>query len=126
MIRLALHGVEQRKRTVLWIGFGATLIIVMTMSMYRSIGDDYAALTDAFPDAIASLIGGADFGTPAGYLQAELFAIAGVEQDGELELIATLPLSRRTIAASAQLATAIGVVAVCAISGVTAAIAFGG
>jgi ABC-2 type transport system permease protein len=44
---------------------------------YGLIPEDFKELVASFPDALIAMIGGADMGTVAGYLQAEIFSITG-------------------------------------------------
>jgi beta-exotoxin I transport system permease protein len=133
---------DQRRSNLAW-GAGILAVIAATAAFWPSI-EGTASLDeviDDLPATLQSLIGaqgGVSLGSPAGYLNARLFAtvlpallmvygigrgaraLAGSEEDGTLELILANPVSRSRVAAERGLAAfgsvvALGVVALVAL-----------
>lgn len=117
------------------VGWGAGLVVLAlyVMLLYPSVrgsASQVQQLIDQLPSAIRNAVLGeaaaSDYGTPAGYVQSELFsmmvpllflffaiahgsrAVAGEEEKGELELVLATPLPRHilVLAEFAALATA--------------------
>jgi len=109
------------RRALVWWGAGLALLVAMMVSLYPSIHDNpgLTKLVQDLPKAAKGLLsfgGEFDYSTPAGYLGRELFsftvpllflivgitsgarAIAGEEEVGTLDLLLSLPLSRRRLA----------------------------
>jgi len=114
----SLHDV---RRAVLWWSIGLVSYVALIVGMWPTVRDNpaIAKLHETYPEELQAFIsfGGAfDFGTPAGYLGAELFslmvpllllvaaigagarALAGEEERGTLELLLANPVSRTRLA----------------------------
>ncbi|NLA37097.1 MAG: ABC transporter permease subunit [Actinobacteria bacterium] len=106
---------DQQRGLIGW-ALGTALTVVVMGAVWPSFSDvNITALMDQYPEALKEAFNIAAMDTGAGYLNAELFSlmlpaifiifgvargarlIAGEEEDGTLELLATLPVSRRRI-----------------------------
>ncbi len=109
-------------------------MVALQISVYPTVRDDsgFAEITESYPEVFKELLGfgGADFDytSPAGYLGIELFSlmvpllliiaavatgargIAGEEEGGTLDLLLSLPVTRRRVAAEKLAATGLEVV----------------
>ena len=109
--------IRDQRRALLWwsLGFVGTVLLYAafwpTIRENASQFDDYIA---KLPEAVRNLIGG-DYGTPQGYVQAEMFslllpvlllvyaigagarAIAGEEESGTLDLLLSTPVRRSRV-----------------------------
>jgi ABC-2 type transport system permease protein len=115
----ALLGVSMRmqRRAVIGWGIGLAAVATMYAAFYPSIKESATQLQsylDNMPEAFRNLIGG-NYGSPAGYLRAELFALlgpilflvfavsaggralAGEEEARSLDLLLSTPLTRTQI-----------------------------
>lgn len=106
---------DQRRGIVGWsIGVAATVLLMA--ALWPSFADmDFDAMLSQFPDSMKDVFNITSMSSGAGYLNAELFslmlpamfiifavsrgarAIAGEEEDGTLEVLAALPLTRRRL-----------------------------
>jgi ABC-2 type transport system permease protein len=123
--------VRDQRRSLVWWGLGLVATAAMYAAFYPSIVDNAATLTEyieSLPEAFrqAFLGADADFVSPGGYLNTELFgffgpllmlifaigagarATAGEEERGSLDLLLSTPVSRRHVIVDKALATAIG------------------
>ena len=142
MIIAARFERDRRFANLAWAA-GIVAVVALTASLWPSIkgSASFDDLIDDLPDTVKALIGahgGISLGTPAGYLNARIFAtllpvlltvygisigaraIAGSEHDGTLELILTNPVSRVRVATEravsvAAFLTALGAVALLAL-----------
>jgi ABC-2 type transport system permease protein len=101
-----------------WWSLGLLFTVLMYASVWPSVRENAAQFGEYFenlPEAIRNLIGGADFTTPEGYVQTELFSLlgpillivfavgagaratAGEEEARTLDLILSTPLPRRRV-----------------------------
>ena len=119
---------DQRRVNLAWVS-GIVAVMVVTAAFWPSIEgtDSLDDVIDDLPANLRALIGGSDgvsLGSPAGYLNARVFAtvlpvlltvygigrgahaVAGSEEDGTLELILANPVSRARVAAERGLAVA--------------------
>jgi ABC-2 type transport system permease protein len=118
---------DQRRGLIAW-GIGTCLTVVIMAAIWPSFSDiDLNPLLEQYPEARKDLFNVTDMTTGAGYLNAELFSlmlpaifiifavsrgarlIAGEEEDGTLDLLATMPVSRRLVLLEKGAALAIGV-----------------
>lgn len=131
-IRLARHIIRERALLLGGFALAAMAMSAMTSALYSSIGADFAEVIDDLPAAFDSMTGGADFSTPEGFLQVELFsivapglvsavaiivgsrALAGSEEDGTLPLITTAPVRRSWVVTAAMTATVLAALIVTA------------
>jgi beta-exotoxin I transport system permease protein len=118
---------DRRPGLVWWIGGLVFLAMVMVASYpsVRSNAESLTSLLDSMPKGLVSLFGSedpAEFVRPAGYVDSRLYssigtliaiffaisigagAIAGQEEEGTLELLATQPVSRRRLVLESWLA----------------------
>ncbi len=125
---------ELARVVVVWT-VASTLLAAFYLSLYPSIGgvDEIRAMLDAMPPALRAMFAaeGADIGTPAGYLNVELFtfviplvvaavtvtigagATAGEEERGSLDLLLACPVPRwRVVAEKAAAGAVLGAVEV--------------
>lgn len=105
-------------RALRWWALGTIGYILMYTSVWPSVRDNadaYAGTLEGLPEAFRNLIG-TDFGTPAGYLRAEMFTfvtpvllliyaigagtrgLAGEEEAGTLDMLLSTPVRRRRVA----------------------------
>jgi ABC-2 type transport system permease protein len=133
-----LSGVlrDQRRSLTLW-GLALTAVTLIYVSFYPAVGgDEMQSMVDALPEGLATAMGYDRLGSAAGYLTSTVYGllgpalllvfgisrgariVAGLEEEGGLELELTAPVSRRQVvgerflALLASLATLILVVVV--------------
>ncbi len=118
-----LKTLRDLRRGFGWWAVGLVGLVVMQVSVYPTVRDDpsFTDLTENYPEVLKELFGfgagGFDYTTPAGYLGIELFslivpllliiaavatgagAIAGEEDRGTLDLLMSLPVTRRRVTA---------------------------
>lgn len=105
-----------RRTLTLGVAVGGMLILWLQIAMYPSFRDSFAEMQEGLPAFFEQLVGTGDFASPEGFLQAETFgsmapilviiaavstaawSIAGMEQSGQMGLLATTGVERRTIA----------------------------
>lgn len=118
---------DQRRALVGWaVALGG--LIAFTVAFWPTYADspELAGLTDDLPEALRAFVGQGDLGTASGFLSSQLFAfllpllvgimavgravgtLAGEEERGELELLATQPVSRRRIVMEKGAAVLVG------------------
>ena len=121
----SLHGM--RRGLVGW-GVGVAACVWVMAAIWPSMQSmDIDALLAQYPEPLKEAFNVADYGTGTGFLNGELFSIvipaifvvyaigrgarlvAGVEQDGLLELVAVTPTSRTSILLQQAAAVAVGV-----------------
>ncbi len=123
---------DQRRSLLGW-SIGVALTVVIMAAIWPSFsGMDLTAFLAQYPEAMKEAFNISEMTTGAGYLNAELFSrmlpaifiifavargarlVAGEEEDGTLEMLATMPVARRRILfeKSAALAVGVGVLAV--------------
>lgn len=124
---------DNRRALIAWTA-GTAIFVLIYASSYTSFRDDPQQATsaaDRIPDGFASFIGGVgDLATGAGYLQMVIFqlfvpllliasaatwgtrAIAAPEESGSLDLLLSVPISRRRFVLERFAALAIGVITV--------------
>ncbi|MBN2176506.1 MAG: ABC transporter permease subunit [Demequinaceae bacterium] len=65
-------------RTVLTIvGMSMFYMGAMIGPIFKGVGDKMSELVKAFPEEIMAMVGGADYGSPAGFYHGEIFSIVG-------------------------------------------------
>lgn len=119
---------RRRLRTTAIAAAGLFAVIMLVCSLFPSVGASFGKLS--LGAGAADLIGGGDFGTLSGWLNAEIFSIYGPavivgiaitgivavtaaeEEDGTLEALLSLPLTRVRVMFSKAGAVAITVVAI--------------
>lgn len=118
---------DERKSLTGW-GIGIALTIVLMALVWPSINEmDIDALMAQYPEAMKEIFNVRDMTSGVGYLNAELFSlmlpamfiifavgrgarlVAGEEDDGTLETLASLPVSRRTVLLEKAGALAVGI-----------------
>lgn len=123
---------------------GMTLVILMVGALFPAVGDSIGKLD--LPKGVATLLGGADYGTMTGWMRSEIGAVygplvvayiaisaavsstAGEEESGVLALILSQPVRRSQLVLAKAGATAAGVsiVALGTFVGLVAGVAVGG
>jgi ABC-2 type transport system permease protein len=109
--------IRDQRRALLWWGLGFVGTVFMYATFWPTIRGNASQFNDyiaKLPEAIRNLIGG-DYGTPQGYVQAEMFslllpvlllvyaigagsrAIAGEEEAGTLDLLLAAPIRRTRV-----------------------------
>ena len=120
---------DQRRGLIGW-SMGTAATVVLMAAIWPSFSDiDIDGLLAQYPDALVEVFNVADMSTGTGYLNAELFSLmlpaifivfavgrgarvlAGEEEDGTLELLVSLPVSRTSILLQKGAALTVGVVA---------------
>jgi ABC-2 type transport system permease protein len=107
---------------------GMALVILMVGALFPAVGSSIGRLN--LPKGVADLLGGADYGTIAGWMRSEIGAVygplvvgataitgavaltAGEEEDGILGLVLAHPVSRSRLLLAKALAAAAAVLAV--------------
>ena len=141
-VALVGRSLTERRRFVVSLTVASFAIAWLLAALYPSVGVAYDDVLDDLPPAIVSMMGGADFSTPEGFIHVELFsflgpafaiaagvsvaasALAGAEQNGQLALITASPVRRFRVALAAIGSTAVAVTVVSA--GLFAGIVVGG
>ena len=123
---------------------GMAAVIVMVGALFPAVGHSIGRLD--LPQGVADLLGGADYGTIAGWMRSEIGAVygplvvaaigitgavastAGEEEDGILALTLAYPIERRrlVVAKAAAVATMVAIVALGTFLGLLAGVAIGG
>ncbi len=139
--RMALR---QRFRSTTAAAIGMGLVILMVGALFPAVGDSIGKLD--LPKGVSQLLGGADYGTLAGWMRSEIGAIygplviaavaitaaagstAGEEEEGILGLILAHPIGRSDLilAKAAAVAVSVLLVAVATWVGLLAGVAVGG
>jgi ABC-2 type transport system permease protein len=121
-----------------------TLVILMVGALFPSVGDSIGKLD--LPKGVTELLGGADYGTIAGWMRSEIGAVygplvvaataitgaagltAGEEEDGILGLTLAHPIERGRLLLSkaAAVAVSVAIVALGTLIGLVAGVAIGG
>jgi ABC-2 type transport system permease protein len=123
---------------------GMALVIVMVGALFPAVGDSIGRLD--LPQGVADLLGGADYGTIAGWMRSEIGAVygplviaataitgavgstAGEEEDGILGLTLAYPIrrSRLVLAKAAAVAICVALVAAGTLLGLIIGVAVAG
>lgn len=108
---------RDRRRSMLGWSAGLVGLTALMAAYWPSVRDSpqLQSFFDDLPEAMRSIVGGSDYSTPAGFLNAELFslmlpllflvvaigmgarAIAGEEERGTSDLLMSMPISRRRV-----------------------------
>ncbi|MFA5890546.1 MAG: ABC transporter permease subunit [Actinomycetota bacterium] len=125
---VAARTLRYHARALRWWALGTVGYILMYTSVWPSVRDNaaaYSSTLESMPEAVRNLIG-TDFGTPAGYLRAEMFTfvtpilmliyaigmgtrgLAGEEEAGTLDMLLATPVRRRRIVLDKFVAMAAG------------------
>jgi ABC-2 type transport system permease protein len=139
---------RDQRRSLAWWALGFVGVVLLYAAVWPTIRDNASFFNDyleKLPEAMRNLIGGADYATPDGYLQSELFsfmvpimllvytiaagsrAIAGEEEAGSLDLLLSVPIRRRRVLLDkflAMLVVTFGLVALMWVSVVAIGAAF--
>ncbi len=121
-----LKSLRDQLRPALWYGIGLIALTALVLAVYPTIREspDLNRTLQSLPDGVKALIGGTqlDLVSPAGYLQARLFAliiplifliyaialganaIAGEEEGGTLDLLLSYPVARGRVVREKALA----------------------
>ena len=119
MLRTVLtKTLRDQRRALSWWSLGSVLTVLMYSAFWPSVhanAGQFSRYIEKLPEAIRNMMGGANFGTPEGYVQTELFsllgpilllvyaigagarAVAGEEEGGTLDLLLSAPVSRRRV-----------------------------
>jgi ABC-2 type transport system permease protein len=123
---------------------GMLLVIVMVGALFPAVGDSIGRLN--LPQGVSELLGGADYGTIAGWMRSEIGAVygplviaataitgavgstAGEEEDGILGLTLAYPITRARLilAKAAAVAVCVGLVALGTLVGLVVGVAVAG
>ena len=121
-------AVRLRIRSTASAAAGMALVILMVGALFPAVGDSIGKLD--LPEGVSQLLGGADYGTLAGWMRSEIGAIygplviaavaiaaaagstAGEEEDGILGLVLAHPLGRSDLILAKAGAVAVGVLVV--------------
>ena len=126
---LLVSDLRLRWRSLLWWTVGVVLLSTLVASFYKSIAGDaaYEEVFSSLPESLQGLIGGADLGTPVGYLSAEMYSffmpavllvfaigrststLAGEEEDHTLDLLLAQPISRTALYVQKVVGVALGI-----------------
>lgn len=132
------HTLHARRRGLAGWAIGVAATTVITAAFYPFVAEEPAIrqLMETLPEAVLAAMGaaGADFFSPAGYLDARLFGLiapllflifaigwatrtlAVEEEDGRLELLLANPVSRSHVLLDKALAVGAGIVALALVS----------
>jgi ABC-2 type transport system permease protein len=137
-------AVRLRAATTGLAALGMALVIVMVGALFPAVGGSIGRLD--LPQGVADLLGGADYGTIAGWMRSEIGAVygplvvaaiaitaaagstAGEEEDGILGLTLAYPIRRASlvVAKAAAVAIAVAVVALGTFAGLVVGVAVAG
>ncbi len=112
-----LKGLRERRLSLIWWAVGLILFVVLNIAFYPSMKNSTGLLeyAESSPELMTAFAGGTDIISPAGYLNSQLFflmlpiilgifaislgsdALAGEEGRGTLDLLLSLPISRRRV-----------------------------
>ena len=119
-----------RMRSTVLAAIGMALVILMVGALFPAVGDSIGKLD--LPKGVAQLLGGADYGTIAGWMRSEIGAVygplviaataitgaagatAGEEEDGILGLVLAHPVARSALLLAKTAAVAVNVLIVAA------------
>ena len=135
VIGVAAAGVRALRRHATWWTIGIVAFVVMNAAVWPSLeGSDALAGLDSM-ESLLKAFGAENIGTPAGYLDGQIFALllplllaamavssmtaltSGDEDAGRLELLHALPVDRRAIWIGRWLASAVELVGVATVTG---------
>lgn len=137
--------IQQRRSLIGW-GLALAAVTAIYVSFWPAMGggEELQTLIDGLPEGLVSALGYDGLGSAAGYLESTVFGllgpvlllvfaigaaartIAGLEEDGALELESTAPIARRRVLLERALALALGVVGLSLVAGaVSAALVLG-
>jgi ABC-2 type transport system permease protein len=128
----------ERRRNLAWWSVGVAALVAITVAFYPSVRDsaaDFEQMLEQLPEGLRALFVGnvADITSPVGYLNSQLFAsngpilllvfaigagsraIAGEEERGTLDLLLSLPISRRSVLVQKFASTAVELAVLCGI-----------
>jgi ABC-2 type transport system permease protein len=107
---------DRRRSTIAWsIGLGAVVFVLCAYWPSVRDSEELQSFARDLPEGLKALIGDADYGSPAGFLSAELFsflvpalllvvaigmgarAVAREEETGTVDLLLSLPITRRRV-----------------------------
>lgn len=136
-------AVRLRLATTTFSAIGMALVILMVGALFPAAGDKIGKLD--LPEGVATLLGGADYGTITGWMRSEIAAVygplvvaftaisvasatAGEEESGVLALTLAYPLSRTRLllAKAAAVAISVAVVVLGTFVGLVVGVAVGG
>lgn len=137
-------AVRLRALTTALAALGMALVILMVGALFPAVGNSIGQLD--LPKSVAELLGGADYGTLAGWMRSEIGAvygplviaaiaitgaagsIAGEEEDGILGLTLAYPIdrSRLVLAKAAAVSVSVLIIALGTFVGLVAGVAVGG
>lgn len=137
-------AVRLRLRSTILAAAGMLAVIVMVGALFPAVGDSIGKLH--LPQGVAQLLGGANYGTIAGWMRSEIGAVygplvvgaiaitsaagstAGEEEDGILALVLAHPVGRSRLIVAKAAAVAVGVliVALGTLVGLVAGVAVAG
>lgn len=128
-----LKSLRDQRRSLIGWSIGLMATVGMMAAIWPSFADmDLTKMMEQYPDSLKEAFNVTDMSTASGYLNAELFSfmipamfiifavgrgarlIAGEEEDGTLETLATLPVTRSRVLVekAAALITGVGVLSV--------------
>jgi ABC-2 type transport system permease protein len=128
----------ERRRNLLWWSVGVVALVAITVAFYPSVRDsaaDFERMLEQLPEGLRALFVGnvADITSPVGYLNSQIFAsngpilllvfaigagsraIAGEEERGTLDLLLSLPISRRSVLLQKFASAAVELAVLCGI-----------
>jgi ABC-2 type transport system permease protein len=137
-------AVRLRRTTTCVTAVGMALVILMVGALFPAVGDSIGRLD--LPNGVSELLGGANYGTIAGWMRSEIGAVygplviaavaitgavgstAGEEEDGILGLTLAYPVkrSRLVLAKAAAVAVSVAVIALGTFIGLVVGVAVGG
>ena len=121
-------AVRLRARSTVLTALGMASVILMVGALFPAVGDSIGKLE--VPEGVAELLGGADYGTIAGWMRSEIGAVygplviaamaitaaagstAGEEESGILALVLAHPLERSRLIVEKAAAVALSVVVI--------------
>jgi ABC-2 type transport system permease protein len=132
----------QQVRGLIGWGLALAAVTAIYVSFWPAMGsgEELQALVDGLPEGLVTALGYDGLGNAAGYLESTVFGllgpilllvfvigaaartIAGLEEDGALELESTAPIARRRVLLERALALTVGVVGLCLVAGVVSAV----
>ncbi len=135
MIAVFQKAFRDSRRMIFWLGFGSALYILFVMAFYPSMleqGDDLNEMLESYPDEMIAMfysgdVEDFDVANPGTYIQTQFMlwmilmmgaiviaqgfnALTNAERDGTLDVMMSLPVTRRRYLVGRLLNTAAGLV----------------
>ncbi|NJL92846.1 MAG: ABC transporter permease subunit [Anaerolineae bacterium] len=133
MIAIFRKALHDSRRTIIWLSIGMSIYVLLVLSFYPTIAEDTAALqeiVDSYPDAMITMFYGSDSAenldlfSPGNFIQSQFMVFfilllgaviigqafnnfTNAERDGSMDMLLSLPISRREMLLGRGLSTVV-------------------